>query len=105
MPETHKVLRRDGAKKEGGTYLKFHNELIPTHGPSEVLIRVRAVSLNWKDVAMIDGRLPWPCLKDGIVGTEFAGEVQATGEKIRLFKVAVSYCSSFSGPEYIAHDL
>ncbi|KAL7904481.1 GroES-like protein [Trichoderma velutinum] len=78
MVETRKVLRRAALG-----HVEFSKEALPPRGPTDVLIRVRAVSLNWKDVALIDGRLPWPGITGGIVGTEFAGEVEWIGEKIR----------------------
>lgn len=83
MVETRKVLRRAGVG-----HVEFSEETLPPRGPADVLIRVRAVSLNWKDMALIDGRLPWPGTSDGIVGTEFTGDVEWVGEKIQSLKVA-----------------
>ncbi|KAH8881840.1 NAD(P)-binding protein [Thozetella sp. PMI_491] len=80
-PTTRNVLRR-----QGGGVVRFSSELIPSQGSSDVLIRVRAVSLNYKDVAMVDDRFPFAALKGAIVGTEFAGEVVSVGDKVRLFE-------------------
>ncbi|KAF9239048.1 hypothetical protein DTO006G1_4745 [Penicillium roqueforti] len=79
VTNTHKVFRRDGAT------IRSHIEPRPLHGPSEVLVKVRAVSLNWKDVAVLDGRFPFPALENGISGTEFAGEVVSVGNKVKSF--------------------
>jgi NADPH:quinone reductase-like Zn-dependent oxidoreductase len=82
MVETRKALRTAAFG-----HVEFCEEALPPRGPTDVLIRVRAVSLNWKDVALVDGRLPWPGITGGIVGTEFAGEVEWIGEKIRSLNV------------------
>ncbi len=82
MTVTRRVLRRAGVG-----HIEFFEEALPPRGPTDVLIRVRAVSLNWKDVALIDGRLPWPGKAGAIVGTEFAGEIEWIGEKIQNLKV------------------
>lgn len=47
MVEIYKVLRRAGVVR-----VDF-SEKYPT-GPADVLIRVRVVLLDWKDVALID---------------------------------------------------
>lgn len=41
---TRRVLRKEGE------VLGLHVESLPSHGPSEVLVKVHAVALNWKDV-------------------------------------------------------
>ncbi|KAK5999210.1 Zinc-type alcohol dehydrogenase-like protein [Cladobotryum mycophilum] len=80
-PNTRRVLR-----KESAGVVQFQEEPIPEYGTSDVLIRVRAVSLNWKDAAIVDGRTSWAALPNGIVGTEFAGEVVQVGGSVRFFK-------------------
>lgn len=73
----------------------------PTAGPGEVLVRVRASSLNFHDYAVVsgmiqtaDGRIP---MSDG------AGEVTAVGEGVSRFAVGDHVVSTFfpawhSGP-------
>ncbi|KAI5456965.1 hypothetical protein BGZ63DRAFT_495097 [Mariannaea sp. PMI_226] len=82
MPESRRVLRR-----QGDAVACFHDEPIPTLGSSDVLVRVHAVALNYKDISIFDGQFPWPTMPNGIIGTEFAGEIISVGDKIRLFKV------------------
>jgi NADPH:quinone reductase-like Zn-dependent oxidoreductase len=59
----------------------------PVPGPGEVLIRLRAVSLNFRDLLMIKGaynpkiKLPFVPVSDG------AGEVSATGAGVARIKV------------------
>ena len=58
----------------------------PTPGPDEVLIRVRAVSLNYRDLLMVRG-LDNPRLKlPGIPVSDGAGEVAAVGANVTAWK-------------------
>ncbi len=75
---------------------------IPSPGPGEVLVRVRATSLNYRDLMVSDGRygrvaLPLTPLSDG------AGEVVAVGEGVAKWEKGDRVAGSFfqgwiSGP-------
>lgn len=60
---------------------------VPAPGPKEVLIKMRAVSLNYRDLGVIDGfynpnlQLPLIPVSDGV------GEVVALGEQASRFKI------------------
>ncbi len=74
-----------GAGLEGLT-LKEHPE--PKVRPDEVLVRVRAASLNYRELMiMIAGRYPLPVKPDVIVGSDGAGEVVAVGEAVTRARV------------------
>lgn len=93
-PSTRKVFRRVDHQ------LQISEEPIPALGSLDVLVKVRAVSLNWKDTAILDGRFPWPTLENGIPCAEFAGEIVQLGEKVRLSDVSLkiwSYCLDLTG--------
>src|SRR5437660_11181622 len=57
----------------------------PEPGPEEVLVRVHASALNRADLLQREGKYPappgWPA---DIPGLEFAGEVEACGERARM---------------------
>jgi NADPH:quinone reductase-like Zn-dependent oxidoreductase len=60
-----------------GLTLKEHAE--PEPGPREVLLRVRANSLNARELAVLRGTYPLPVKPDVVMGADGAGEVVAIG--------------------------
>ncbi|KXX80835.1 putative zinc-type alcohol dehydrogenase-like protein YogA [Madurella mycetomatis] len=56
-------------------------------GPSEVLIKIRTVSLNFRDVAMLHGRYPLDVQERGIPCSDAAAEVAAVGNMVKDFAV------------------
>jgi NADPH:quinone reductase-like Zn-dependent oxidoreductase len=70
----------------GASALKLEETATPTPGPGEVLVRLRAVSLNYRDLLLSKGiynpklKLPIVPVSDG------AGEVQVTGAGVTRFK-------------------
>ncbi|WP_242342908.1 zinc-dependent alcohol dehydrogenase family protein [Anaeromyxobacter terrae] len=74
-----------GAGLEGLT-LKDGPE--PKVRPEEVLVRVRAASLNYRELMiMIGGRYPLPVKPDVIVASDGAGEIVAVGEAVTRARV------------------
>ncbi|KAJ5118316.1 zinc-type alcohol dehydrogenase-like protein [Penicillium atrosanguineum] len=55
--------------------------------PDDVLIRNHAVSLNYRDVAMLHGKYPGSPLKRGIAASDCAAEVIAIGSEVTKFAV------------------
>jgi NADPH:quinone reductase-like Zn-dependent oxidoreductase len=76
----------------------------PTPGPGEVLVRIRAVSLNYRDLMISRGvynprlRLPLIPLSDG------AGEVAVTGAGVTRFKPGDRIAASFM-PAWVGGQL
>ena len=72
--------------KFGIDALEFIEQAVPTRGPGEVLVAVRAISLNFRDLMMVKGlyspkmRLPRIPCSDG------AGEVVAVGAGVTMWK-------------------
>lgn len=69
---------------------------LPTPGPGEVLVRVGAVSLNYRDALMVDGALlPGPVPAHFVPASDMAGEVVDVGEGVRRFTVGQRVMGNF----------
>src|SRR5271165_1577535 len=60
---------------------------MPKPGPYEVLIRVRATSLNARELMILRGYYPLPIKPDVIPVSDGAGEVVAIGEGVTRAKL------------------
>jgi NADPH:quinone reductase-like Zn-dependent oxidoreductase len=75
--------------------LEFVERPTPAPGPGEVLVKIHAVSLNYRDLMMVKGaynpklRLPRIPCSDG------AGEVAAIGDGVSAFQPGDRVCSTF----------
>lgn len=67
--------------------LRLREEAEPARQRGEVLVRVHAVSLNFRDLAMVRGRYPRKCLPGLIPVSDAAGEVVAVGVGVEAFAV------------------
>lgn len=95
-----KVLR---LKAPGGLdNLKLHEEGHCRPGPGEVLVRIRACSLNFLDDMLVQGKKP--CADGRIPLSDGAGEVIAVGDGVDEFKVADSVVSTFY-PYWLAGEM
>jgi NADPH:quinone reductase-like Zn-dependent oxidoreductase len=75
--------------------LRVREEADPRPQRGEVLVRVHAVSLNFRDLAMLRGRYPREC-RPGLVPTsDAAGEVVEVGEGVEAFKVGDRVIGAF----------
>lgn len=75
--------------------LRMREEADPRPQRGEVLVRVRAVSLNFRDLAMLRGRYPRKCVPGLIPVSDAAGEVVAVGEGVGAFKVGDRVIGAF----------
>lgn len=85
-PQTYKAFRR--SKGDIPKALQLTTEELPSSlSPDEVLIRIHAVSLNFRDVAMLHGKYPVDFIDDGITASDCAAEVVSVGSEVRDFKI------------------
>jgi NADPH:quinone reductase-like Zn-dependent oxidoreductase len=64
---------------DGFDNLQPFHESVPKPNPGEILVKVRSVALNYRDVAIATGRYPLPLEGRVIPCSDMAGEVVAIG--------------------------
>lgn len=75
--------------------LRQREEADPAPQRGEVLVRVHAVSLNFRDLAMVRGRYPRKCLPGLIPTSDAAGEVVAVGDGVEAFAIGDRVMGAF----------
>lgn len=89
----------DGAK------LELHDESLPSPGSREVLVRVHAASLNYRDLAVVRGEYPAQIKESVVPLSDGAGEVVAVGQDVTRVKngdrVAVSCSADWIGGAFL----
>ncbi|MFC0225476.1 zinc-dependent alcohol dehydrogenase family protein [Serratia aquatilis] len=76
-------------------HLALHQEQMPQPQAREVLIRVRATSLNYRDLAIMNGQYTLPSSPGFIPLSDAAGEVVQIGERVERFKVGDRVVNTF----------
>ncbi|WP_304218166.1 alcohol dehydrogenase catalytic domain-containing protein, partial [Phenylobacterium aquaticum] len=84
--------------------LRLRDEPDPVPERGEVLVRVHAVSLNFRDLAMVRGRYPRPCHPGLIPTSDAAGEVVAVGDGVRAYKPGDRVMGAFH-PRWFGGDM
>ncbi|OAG45201.1 hypothetical protein AYO21_00549 [Fonsecaea monophora] len=88
QPTTRKAYRRTDDYTPGKPRVELVTEPLPLPlAATSVLIRVHAVSLNYRDANIANGGNPWPVTPHGILCNDAAGEIIAVGEGVRRFRV------------------
>ena len=67
--------------------IALHERPEPKPGPTEILVRVHAASLNKRDLFILAGTYPLPAKRGVVPLSDGAGEVVATGDAVTRFKV------------------
>lgn len=75
--------------------LRLHREPDPKAQRGEVLVRIRAVSLNYRDLAIVRGRYPRNAVPGLIPVSDAAGEIVAVGEQVTALKVGDRVVGAF----------
>ncbi|KAJ5985624.1 hypothetical protein N7522_012820 [Penicillium canescens] len=86
LPRTYKAFRH--SKGNTPTTLDLVTEELPSSLKSnEVLIRIHAVSLNYRDVAMMHGKYPVKIIERCIPASDCAAEVVGIGSEVHDFQI------------------
>jgi len=91
----------------GPDVLKIQDVPIPSPGPVQVLVRVRAIGLNFADIIARWGVYPGTPKPPFVPGLEFSGEVVAVGLEVTRFRGrerVMGYSRLGSHAEYLAVD-
>ena len=84
--------------------LVLREEELPSPGHGQILVRVRASSINFRDVAIVSGWFPWPVQDNRIPLSDGAGEIEAVGPGVNRFKagdrVANAFYTNWFGGEF-----
>lgn len=76
-------------------YLVPHQEEMPEPQAREVLVRIRATSLNYRDLAIMNGQYTLPAGAGHIPLSDAAGDVVRVGERVERFKVGDRVVNTF----------
>src|SRR5580704_10371632 len=94
-----KILRKAQAvRTTGGTsidQLIFDSVEVPEPGAGEVLVAIKAVSLNYRDLAVVTGRYPRNAAEPTIIASDGAGQVIAVGDGVTAFRAGDRVAGSF----------
>jgi NADPH:quinone reductase-like Zn-dependent oxidoreductase len=105
MSSTTNTAWRLAEKGKGARGLKQSQESIPAPLPHQILVRIHSVSLNFRDVAIVNGTYPVPFKNNVVLCGDMGAEVVKAGGSTTRFKVgnrvtAVVDASHIYGYEY-----
>ncbi|KID79663.1 uncharacterized protein G6M90_00g017290 [Metarhizium brunneum] len=78
------VTSHDGTA--GFDALAFSEQQVPRLGDSEVLVKMHAASLNYRDLIIPQGSYPFPVADNVVPGSDGAGTVLAVGRQVTRFQ-------------------
>ena len=85
---TRRAYRRTDDFTPGTPKIELVTEPLPIPlSATKVLIKVRAVALNYRDANISNGGNPWPVTPHGIIGNDAVGKVIAIGEQVKALKL------------------
>ncbi|KAM0714412.1 hypothetical protein Q7P37_010199 [Cladosporium fusiforme] len=88
IPTTRKAFRRTDDHTKGAARVKLVTEpLALPLTATQVLIKVHAVSLNYRDANIANGGNPWPVTPHGIPCNDAAGEIIDKGEQVTTLHI------------------
>ncbi len=90
------MMRRWEMDALGRKRLELRQVAVPAPGPGEVLVKVAAVSLNYRDRLVIEGNMPLPLTFPFTPGSDLAGTIVAQGRHAARFREGDRVISTFA---------
>ena len=90
---TRTCYRRHGSRSP--QVLELVEEPVQIKEPTEVMIRVHAVALNYRDANILNGTNPWAVSASGIPCSDASGTIIAIGSKVTRFANGDRVCPIF----------
>lgn len=85
IPSTQKQWTVTGTGKELET-LQYGDGEVPKVGDSDVLVKLHAASLNYRDLIIPRGQYPFPARFPVVAASDGAGEIVDVGSKVTKWK-------------------
>ncbi|KAH6954149.1 hypothetical protein DER45DRAFT_309010 [Fusarium avenaceum] len=99
IPKTTKAWTVEGSGSLDS--LKFDNErALPTLSDNDVLVKIHASSINYRDIMIALGTYPFPLAPNVVPGSDGAGEVVAVGSKVTRFQKGSKVVTLFMQAHY-----
>ncbi|KAL7895999.1 GroES-like protein [Trichoderma sp. SZMC 28014] len=102
IPKT--VRQWNVTEGEGFEILKYSEQPLPQMGDSEVLVKLEAASLNYRDLLVVQGKHPFIATPNVVPGSDGAGTVVAVGKHVRRFtpgdRVVTAFFQDFVGGHF-----
>ncbi|WOO83035.1 Zinc-type alcohol dehydrogenase-like protein [Vanrija pseudolonga] len=86
IPATQRVWKLEG-KDDPHTALVLREAPVPAVSGTQVLVKIKALSLNFRDLMMLHNTYSWPRLTSPIPLSDGAGVVASTGPSVSRFRV------------------
>lgn len=87
LPDTYRAFRRTTGPPYPLTIHPTTEPLPHSLAPHAVLLRIHAISLNYRDIAMLAAPFPMPVAPNGIPTSDCAAEVVAVGDAVTRVRV------------------
>ncbi|KAF7291404.1 Alcohol dehydrogenase superfamily protein [Mycena indigotica] len=101
IPQTARQYEVHAAGSVEG--LKLVDVQVPKPKSTEVLVKIRAVSLQYRDLLVVNGAYPAPVLDNVVPGSDMAGDVVSVGEDVAEWAVGDRVMANFY-PDLLHED-
>ncbi|KAK3110388.1 hypothetical protein LTR53_015369 [Teratosphaeriaceae sp. CCFEE 6253] len=82
MPDNFQTIFRLPSKGAGYNAIQAHSEPIPKPRPHEILLKIHATTLNYRDLVIANGVYPFPAKDDVVPLSDGAGVIEEVGEDV-----------------------